>query len=279
MTIEPGKAAAKQVWGASPAGTTLAPGSEPGTKAFFDEARERRATREQPWLSGLVRFDRMRGAKVLEVGCGAGFDAFEFCRAGASYTGIDITPENVDRTRRHLGFYELVGDIREADAENLPFPDGSFDVVYSNGVLHHTPDIGRAFREARRVLGPDGEFLVLLYHRNSIFYRISLGLVEHRLRGGFRHGSLAERLSMVEFTTSAERPIVNVYSRADVTALLKKTGFEVVGTSVRKLLPEDMPGVPVLRLLWPRLPQRLMNAMARRWGWYVIARARVARPR
>ena len=99
-----------------------------------------------------------------------------FCRTGADYTGVDITPENIERTRRHLALFGFSPLVQEADAERLPFPDASFDVVFSNGVLHHTPNIDRSFREAHRVLQRGGSFWVLLYHKNSIFHWLSLWL-------------------------------------------------------------------------------------------------------
>jgi len=109
-----------------------------------------------PWLEDVVPFASFSGKDVLEIGCGAGFDAYNFITRGAVYTGIDITPENIKRTTKHLSLYSLIGEIYEADAEKLPFPDESFDVVYSNGVLHHTPDIEKAFSEAFRVLRKGG---------------------------------------------------------------------------------------------------------------------------
>ncbi len=88
------------------------------------------------------------------MGCGAGFDAYRFMDSGARYTGVDITPENIERTKTHLGFYGFSPTVVQADAEHLPFSDATFDIVFSNGVLHHTPDMRAAFAEAFRVLKP-----------------------------------------------------------------------------------------------------------------------------
>ena len=164
---------------------------------------------------------RFRDKQVLEIGCGAGYDAYEIVRNGADYTGIDIAPENPELVKKHLAHYGLDVTALRADAENLPFPDGTFDVAYSNGVLHHTPDIERAFSEAFRVLRPGGEFYVSVYNRNSIVYRVSLGLFEHVLSGGMFKRSLATRLQMIEFTTSDELPVVNVYNRKQLTQMLE----------------------------------------------------------
>jgi SAM-dependent methyltransferase len=266
------KSRTRSVWGTSPAGTTHAPGLKPGTKEFFEQARERRRTEELPFLHELVPFDTWKGKRVLELGCGVGFDAFDLCAAGCEYTGIDITPENPERTTIHLGFYGYRPKVMVADAEVLPFDAGSFDIVFSNGVLHHTPDMSASFREAYRVLKPGGEFWVILYHRHSIFHWVSLFLVQHLLMLGFLKMPFRDRLARIEFTTADEHPLVNVYSRSEVAGCLERAGFAVRDTWVRKLTPEDLPNLPVLRSLWRNLPRRWLDLLGRRWGWYVIAR-------
>lgn len=270
------KASAQAVWGASPAGTTLGGGAEPGTIEFFDLARMRRAAGEMAWLPQVFPFERTRGSRVLEIGCGAGFDAYTFASSGAEYSAVDLTAENVDRTKAHLGFYGYTPEVRQADAEQLPFADSSFDVVFSNGVLHHTPDMAGAFAEAQRVLRPGGEFWVAVYHRNSAFYWLSLVLVEHLLLGGFRKRTLADELSRIEFTTSDAKPLVNVYSRGELRRLLRAAGLEPVQVCVRKLQPEDLPAVLGLSRLWRRIPQGTLDRVGRIAGWYVTARARKA---
>jgi ubiquinone/menaquinone biosynthesis C-methylase UbiE len=245
----------------------------PGSLDSFHRVRAVRRRVEQPWLPELVRFDRYRGRRLLEVGCGAGFDAYDICSAGADYTGIDITPQNVERTSRALIDGGFTSKIVQADAEQLPFPDASFDVVFSNGVLHHTPDIRSALREAWRVLRPEGDAWVIVYHRNSIFHWVSLFLVDHILRLGFRHMSFRERLARIEYTTSDALPLVNVYGRGEFARLMEGAGFRVDGSWVRKLNPEDLPSLPILARLWPRVPQRWLDRLGERFGWYIIVKA------
>jgi len=268
------KNAAKLVWGASPAGSTFGGGAEPGTKEFFENVLSKRSTYEQPWLFELVPFPSFRDKKVLELGFGAGYDAYEFCRNGADYTGIDITPENVERTQKHLGFYGYTPHVMEGDAENLQFADESFDALFSNGVLHHTPDIEKSFQSAHRVLKHGGEFWVIVYHRDSVFYWISLLLVNHILKLGFLKRSFKERLSMVEYTTSNILPIVNVYSRREMQNLLKKAGFTVESVCVRKLVKEDIPSIPLIGRVWRFIPQQWLDLVGKVFGWYIIVKAK-----
>jgi ubiquinone/menaquinone biosynthesis C-methylase UbiE len=263
-----------RVWGASPAGSTHAPGLEPGTKEFFETVLQKRSTYEFTWIRELLPFEAMRGKKVLELGCGAGYDAYEFCRHGADYTGIDIAPENPARTKRHLQFYGYTPHVRQGDAENLAFPDQSFEVVFSNGVLHCTPDMEKSFREARRVLKNGGVFWVSVYHRNSIFYWVTLFLINHLLAFGFLRKSFKDRLAMIEYTTSGETPLVNVYSRSGLRKILRKCGFQVESIWVRKLVKEDLPAARVLGYIWGLIPQSVLDGVGKIWGWYVIAKAK-----
>jgi ubiquinone/menaquinone biosynthesis C-methylase UbiE len=268
QTARDAKTRAKRTWGASPAGTAAADGAAPGSEEFFTRARDYRNSREQPWLPSVVPFDAMRGKRVVEIGFGVGFDAYTFLRNGSQYTGVDLTPENAERTKKHLAPYGFDPDVREGDAENLPFPDGSFDVAFSNGVLHHVPDIQRAFREIARVLKTGGEFFVLLYHRNSMVYRVNVFLTAF-----FNRRTIAHQLSLVEMNSAGETPIVNVYSRSELRTLLTDAGFTVKSVKVRKLLAEDLLRIPVLWRLYRFVPQKLMDVVGTAIGWYVIARA------
>jgi ubiquinone/menaquinone biosynthesis C-methylase UbiE len=151
-----------------------------GTPAFFKTLDEHRY-RVHPRLISAVGFEKCRGLRVLEIGCGCGSEAERFARAGAHYTAVDLTNAAPSLTQRRFHLAGLPGNFTQGDAENLPFADSSFDLVYSHGVLHHTPDTACAIREAYRVLAPGGRAIVMLYHRDSFNYHINLRVVR-RLR-------------------------------------------------------------------------------------------------
>lgn len=273
--MESAKVAARALWGKTPAGLAFGGGAQVGSRTFFDRVLKDRSQHEQPWLFDLVPFASFRGKRVLEVGCGAGYDAYEISRNGARYTGIDIAQENAGRTREHLGIFGLEPRVAAADAEALPFRDASFDVVFSNGVLHHTPDMERSFREIRRVLAPGGEFFVVLYHRDSIFHWLNMWLADHVILGGWRRRTFKERLSMVESATSdAVRPLVNVYSRSQLRSILARAGFRVEKVAVRKLVRAEFPYTYGAGILWDRISEKWLERLSLYFGWYVFARAR-----
>lgn len=118
------------------------------------------------------------GRKVLEIGLGQGSESEQIIRRGAHWSGLDLTQESVDRVRARLAIRQLPhDDLRQGSALALPWPDNTFDVVFSHGVLHHIPDIRTAQREIHRVLRPNGILVAMLYSRKSLNYQVSIRVV------------------------------------------------------------------------------------------------------
>jgi 2-polyprenyl-3-methyl-5-hydroxy-6-metoxy-1,4-benzoquinol methylase len=112
----------------------------------------------------LIPFGDLKGKRVLEIGCGMGLHSELMARSGAELTSIDLSPTSVDATTRRFALKGLRGDVRQMDAETLAFPDGTFDFVWSWGVIHHSAHTGRVIREIHRVLKPGGECRVMVYN-------------------------------------------------------------------------------------------------------------------
>ena len=181
LQAEETKGQVRKFWERTPCGSWDASAPE-GTKEYFDQVEARRYELE-PFIHRFADFGSTAGQSVLEVGVGLGTDHVEFARAGAKLHGIDLTEKGVALVRQRLELEGLDSDLQVADAEQLPFEDDSFDIVYSWGVLHHTPDTPRAMREAVRVLRPGGRLCVMVYARHAW---VSYGLWA-------RHGPLSRR--------------------------------------------------------------------------------------
>jgi SAM-dependent methyltransferase len=248
----------REFWNANPCGTQFAH-LEWGTKEFFDEV-ERFRYAIQPFMHKTMEFDRHRGKKLLEIGCGLGTDLLQFARGGALVTGIDLTPKSVELTKDRLRLYELPGKALVADAEQLPFENNSFDVIYSFGVLHHTPDTPRSVREALRVLKPGGRFLLMLYHRTSL--HVLLGAFAYRFFWSFKRRTNSKIDDWIRIYDGSENPLGKAYERAEVRRMLE--GVREISFTTRD----------PIRRNWPGFINTVNQLLFARWlGFYLIVKA------
>ena len=276
-------------WQAHPCGAKFAD-AEPGSRRFYELVEEHRYTKE--WhIPAAAEFTKAAGMKVLEIGCGLGTDGAQFAKAGAYYTGVDLTEAAVELARRRFELFNLPGKFKTADAENLEFADASFDLVYSHGVLHHTPDTDRAVKEIHRVLRPGGRAVIMLYHRDSYNYRLNISVLRRagarllKSESGIRlvqritgepleslreHSRLLQNgeenyLKPEEFlsqnTDGAGNPLARVYSRREALELFKD--FSEVSLQAHFLNKRWLPFVGGL------LPRSVEVALASRWGWHL----------
>jgi ubiquinone/menaquinone biosynthesis C-methylase UbiE len=139
------------------------------SREYFEEIETFRY-RDQPCIHSFAQFTRYRGRRVLEVGFGAGTDFIQWLRAGAVASGIDLTQEALENLNHRIQIYGLPAPERicVGDAENLPFDSNQFDLGYSFGVLHHTPNTEKALAELVRVVRPGGEIKIMLYNLHSL---------------------------------------------------------------------------------------------------------------
>ena len=267
MSLAQEKLRAREQWGQDPCGAVHGREHEFGTREFFDEIERHRYNEYASWMPRLMGFEQFRGARLLEVGCGMGTDLLQFSRGGARCVGIDLTPRSIEITQHRFKLYGAGGAFMISDGENLPFCDESFDVVYSNGVLHHTPDTEGAIREVHRVLRADGTAKVMLYHRNSLNYWLEIVVRRGVLGAEFLRGRSAEEIMsrVIEYSDHEARPLVKVYSRREARALFKM--FKDVKVDVEQLTRAE------LRFLSPLVSERMLEILRRRIGWNVIVTA------
>jgi len=218
----------RDFWNRAPCGEVYARGDELPERL---EAQARARYELEPYLAEFARFADGRGRDVLELGVGMGADHLEWARSRPrSLTGIDLTPSAVAYTSQRLRLFGLASRVLVADVERLPLPDAAFDLVYSWGVIHHSPDTPAASLEIRRVLRPGGQARVMIYHRHSLVgYMLWLryGLLAGRPRLGLRE----------TYALHLESPGTKAYSLEEARRLFG--GFSEV--RVRTLLsPGDL---------------------------------------
>ena len=261
------KLRAREQWSQDPCGAESDREHELGTREFFDEVERYRYHEYAPWMRRLMGFDEFRDAKLLEIGCGMGTDLLQFARGGARCVGIDLTPRSVEITRHRFRLYDAGGAFMISDGEHLPFSDRSFDVVYSNGVLHHTPDTAGAIREVHRVLRPGGTAKVMLYHRHSLNYWLEIVVRRGILGAEFLRGRSAEEIMsrVIEFSDHGAQPLVKVYSRKETRKLFSM--FKAVRVDVEQLTRAE------LRFLSPLVSDTMFERLGKRIGWNVVVTA------
>ena len=204
-------------------------------------------------LPRLVQFEGYRGKRVLEVGCGAGTDLVRFARGGASVSGVDLSPSAIALARQNFAQQGLTADLREADGENLPFEDGTFDLVYAHGVVQYTANPERLVAECRRVLKPGGDAVFQVYNRISWLNALS-GL----MKVGLEH---------------EDAPVLLKFSIPEFKRLLR--GFASV-----RVVPERFPVKSRLHGGWKGAVYNglfvgafnlLPRPMVRPFGWHLLA--------
>jgi ubiquinone/menaquinone biosynthesis C-methylase UbiE len=160
------KDSVRDFWNEKSCGEVYARGSDL-KEQLAEQAAQR--YRLEPIIFRFADFKSGAGKDVLEIGVGMGADHLEWAKAGPrTLTGVDLTPRAIGFTSERLAAHGYRSDLRVADAEALPFEDERFDIAYSYGVLHHSPNTARAVQEAWRVLRPGGTAKVMIYHSDSI---------------------------------------------------------------------------------------------------------------
>jgi SAM-dependent methyltransferase len=258
-------------WNADPCGADSGREHPPGTPAFFRAVESERYGVYAPWMREAIGFGGFGGKKVLEIGPGLGTDHAQFARAGAEMYALDLTARHLDLTRRRIEIEGLTTRAVRADAEVLPFSDGAFDVVYSFGVLHHTPGTQEAIDEIHRALRPGGLAIIGLYHRNSAFYWICTILLRGVMQGGLWKQGYRRLMAEIERRSpeSEAVPLVKVVSRRECRRLFA----HFAETKIRSDQID-------YGHFWPSIPpstgrsRRLLEKLAHRWGWYLTVFAR-----
>jgi SAM-dependent methyltransferase len=240
----------KEFWEAAACGEDLFLSSA-DRSGYECQARIRYAN--EPHLPGFARFEESAGKVVLEIGVGLGSDHQRFAEAGADLFGIDLTERAVQHTRNRFAAFSLPAALATADAEQLGFRDEVFDVVFSWGVLHHTPHPERGIAEVLRVLKPGGIARVMIYHKWSIVGLMlwtRYGLLRLKPWTGLSdiYARYLESPGTKAFTVSEARALFSGFRDVKVQTILSYGDLLESGSGQR----HGGPMLTLARKVWPR---------------------------
>src|SRR5262249_39795402 len=239
-TDDPYKDEVQRQWDRDACGSQYVKEAETGTLDWYLEVERYRYGTYAPWMLELMEFGSYAGKNVLEIGAGLGTDLAQFAKHGAFVTDLDLSRGHLEHAKTNFQLRGLAGEFKQGDGENLPFADTSFDLVYSNGVIHHTPNTQRLIAEIRRVLKPRAKAIVMVYAENSLHYwrQIVWGLgLDRKL---LQHTSVAEIMSQhVELSEHGSRPLVKVYTAARLRRMF--ADFRRVQIYKRQLIAPELP--------------------------------------
>jgi len=225
----------------------------------------------EPFIIKFAEFEHYKNKKILEVGVGLGADHQNFAEAGAILSGIDMTKRAIEYTRHRFEIFGLTSELQVADAEELPFDDGAFDLVYSWGVLHHTPNTRQGIDEVFRVIERGGQAKIMIYHKYSfVGYMLWIRYALLRLRP-------LTSLNQI-YSQYLESPGTKAYSVAEARELFRHFRDVKIDTALTHgdLLTSSAGqrhqglSLTIARGIWPRW---LIRTVFQKHGLFMLVKA------
>jgi ubiquinone/menaquinone biosynthesis C-methylase UbiE len=248
----------RSYWNSRPCNIRPSP-SPVGTRQYFDEVEARKYFVE-PHIPPFAEFANWKGMKVLEVGCGIGTDAINFLREGATYTGVELSERSLFLARQRAALFGLEGEFIYGNAEELSesISPRKFDLIYSFGVLHHTPDITKALDQIRDFCHESTVLKIMLYSENS-----------------WKNAMIHVGLDQPEAQTGC--PIANTYTPTQVEDLLGNSGFKLKSIEQCHIFPYVVGKYRnyeyVIEPWFSVMSDAMFRGLEKKFGWHLLIEA------
>jgi len=231
---------------------------EIGTKEYFEEVERKRYTAE-PHIPKFANFSDWEGKKVLEIGCGLATEGINFALNGADYTGTDLSSESIDLAKTRFKVYNKKGNFYLGNAEELNsfLPRQKFNLIYSFGVIHHSPNPSMIFDQIYEYMDDDSILKIMLYAKDSWkSYMIEAGHDQPEAQYGC--------------------PIANTYTHGEVKELMR--GFDVLSIEQDHIFPYQIEpykrGEFIKQPWFETMPDDIFNVVKKKLGWHLLITAR-----
>ncbi len=263
----------KDYWNARPCNIRHST-AEIGTEEYFNQVEARKYFVE-PHIPAFAEFEKWRGKKVLEIGCGIGTDTMNFARAGATVTAVDLSAESIKLAKKRAEVFGLTDKIEfyEANAEKLSefIPPQKYDLVYSFGVIHHSPHPEKIVEQIRQnFVHEDSRLKLMVYYRTS--WKVFWMLLQEK-------GKFWKLDEIIAKHSEAQTgcPITYSYTKSSVEDLVGD-GFKIEDIFVDHIFPYQIPKYVKyeyeMEWYWKMLPKSVFRALEKKFGWHLCLTAK-----
>lgn len=243
-----------------------------GTREYFDQVEARKYFIE-PHIPLFAQFERWKNKKVLEIGCGIGTDSINFARAGADLTVVDLSDKSLELCKKRFEVYGLRAKFYQANCEQLSsfVPITAYDLVYSFGVIHHTPHPEKALQEIKKYCAGHTEIRIMVYSKWC--WKVFWIIMKYGKGNFWRTDELVKMYSEAQMGC----PVTNYYSFRNIRVLMDN--FEILQIRKDHIFPYRIDKYinyqyeAVWYFRW--MPKLLFRWFEKSFGWHTLI---VARP-
>ncbi len=232
---------------------------ELGTREYFDEVADKKFFVE-PHIKSFSNFNEWNGKRVLEIGCGLATVGINFASHGANYTGVELSEESLDLAKQRFDVYNMKGEFYSGNAEELSsfIPVETYDLIYSFGVIHHSPHPEKIISEIKKYMNEDSTLKIMLYAKDSWKnYMIESGLDQPEAQYGC--------------------PIANTYTKDDVVELLD--GYDIISIEQDHIFPYQVEpykrGEYIKQPWFESMPSEMFRSLEKNLGWHLLITAKL----
>lgn len=232
---------------------------EVGTKEYFNEVEKKKFCAE-PHILEFTNFSNWKNKKVLEIGCGLATVGVNFALHGADYTGVELSEESLILAKKRFEVFEQTGKFYSGNAEELSsfVPVETYDLIYSFGVIHHSPHPEKIVSEIKKYMNENSVLKIMLYAKDSWKnYMIEAGLDQPEAQYGC--------------------PIANTYTKEDVVELLD--GYEVLSIEQDHIFPYQVEpykqGEYIKQPWFDAMPPEMFRTLEKNLGWHLLITAKL----
>ena len=232
---------------------------ELGTREYFDEVADKKFFVE-PHIKSFSNFNEWNGKRVLEIGCGLATVGINFASHGANYTGVELSEESLDLAKQRFDVYNMKGELYSGNAEELSsfVPVETYDLIYSFGVIHHSPYPEKIISEIKKYMNKDSTLKIMLYAKDSWKnYMIESGLDQPEAQYGC--------------------PIANTYTKDDIVELLD--GYDIISIKQDHIFPYQVEpykrGEYIKQPWFESMPSEMFRSLEKNLGWHLLITAKL----